>query len=97
MKLTTSASEKRSIRTDSDEFISREFSASISRDVPDDTTPMDLQVQSADDNLFVRGHVLRCFVMTQMLTMEQYGEMLQPFMAMKDAATQQALAAKDTP
>jgi hypothetical protein len=86
MKIQRTVSEKRTYRTISDEFISREFVAGQEIDIPDDATPalkQYLEIQLLYD---LRVQVLSAFVLEQMITQKEFGEMLSPYEGMLAAA-----------
>lgn len=86
MKIQRTVSEKRTYRTISDEFISREFVAGQEIDIPDDATPalkQYLEIQLLYD---LRVQVLSAFVLEQMITQKEFGERLSPYEGMLAAA-----------
>lgn len=90
MKIYRSTSEKRSFRTVSDEFISREFVAGQDLEIPDGTAPE--MVQYLQTKLFydLKVQVLQNFVLEQMMTPAQFSEVLAPYEGMLAAAKKAA-------
>lgn len=92
MKIHRAMSEKRTIRTVTDEFISREFSASREITVSDDTPPALLTYLQIKLEVELRRGVLTSLVLEGLVTSQEMAATLAPFQGMLQAAQDQAKA-----
>lgn len=86
MKIHRTVSEKRTYRTISDEFVSREFVAGQDLDIPDNATPAMKQYLELSLLYELRVQVLSAFVLEQMITKEDFNKQLAPYAGLLDAA-----------
>jgi hypothetical protein len=86
MKIHRNVSEKRTYRTVSDEFISREFSAGQDIDVPDDAPHATRMLMEVDLMLHLKTQVLMGFLLEQMITTEEFNRILEPYRQLQQAA-----------
>jgi hypothetical protein len=86
MKIHRSVSEKRTYRTISDEFVSREFVAGQEIEIPDDAPPALKQYLELKLLYELRVQVLSSFVIEQMITQEDFNRQLVPYHGLLDAA-----------
>jgi hypothetical protein len=93
MKLYRSVSEKRTYRTISDEFISREFVAGQEIDIPDEASPTHRQYLELDLLYGLKVQVLTSFVLEGMITQADFEQALAPYKALRDAAHEAMVAA----
>jgi len=87
MKIYRSVSEKRTFRTVSDEFVSREFVAGQEIELPDDSSPEQVLLAATKLLYDLRSQVLTGFVLEQMMTHEEYQKQLVPYAGMLQAVT----------
>lgn len=85
MKIYRSVSEKRTYRTMSDEFVSREFVAGQEIEVPEDLSPQQVLLATTKLLYDLRSQVLTGFVLEQMMTHEEYLKALGPYEGMLQA------------
>lgn len=90
MKIQRTVSEKRTFRTISDEFVSREFVAGQEADIPDDATPAMKQYLELKLLYDLRVQVLSAFVLEQMISQEDFKSQLAPYEGLLAAAQQAA-------
>lgn len=88
MKIYRSVSEKRTYRTMSDEFVSREFVAGREIDVPDDLTPAARQILELELMLDLRREVLTGFVLEGQLKAEDFAASMAAYEGILAAAKQ---------
>lgn len=86
MKIYRSVSEKRTYRTISDEFISREFVAAQEIEIPDDVTDAMRQYFEIQLVYDLRVQVLTNFVLEQMITQADFEKQLAPYRGFLEAA-----------
>lgn len=86
MKIYRSVSEKRTYRTVSDEYVSREFTAGQEIEIPDDATSEVRSYLTLKLLYDLRVQVLSCFVLEQMISQEDFGKTLVPYEGMLQAA-----------
>lgn len=86
MKIQRTVSEKRTYRTISDEFVSREFVAGQEIDIPDNATPAMKQYLELKLLYDLRVQVLSAFVLEQMISQDDFNRQLAPYQGMLDAA-----------
>lgn len=86
MKIYRSVSEKRTYRTISDEYISREFVAGQEMEIPDDATPEMRQYMEVQLVYDLRVQVLSNFVLEQMISQVDFEKQLAPYKGFLDAA-----------
>lgn len=86
MKIHRTVSEKRTYRTISDEFVSREFVAGQELEIPDDA-PAELAQYLTLKLLYdLRVQVLSAFVLEQMISQKDFDEQLKPYEGLLKAA-----------
>lgn len=90
MKIHRTVSEKRTYRTISDEFISREFVAGQEIDIPEDAPPAMKQYLELKLLYDLRVQVLSAFVLEQMITQGDFNGQLAPYEGMLEAAKKAA-------
>jgi hypothetical protein len=95
MKIHRAVSEKRTYRTISDEFVSREFVAGQEIDIPDDAAPALKQYLELKLLYELRVQVLSAFVLEQMISQEDFGRQLSPYEGMLMAAKEAAFPTKE--
>lgn len=86
MKIHRTVSEKRTYRTISDEFVSREFVAGQEIDIPDNATPELKQYLELKLLYELRTQVLTAFVLEQMISQADFTAQLAPYTMLLDAA-----------
>lgn len=86
MKIYRSVSEKRTYRTVSDEFVSREFVAGQEIDLPDDATPELKQYLELQLLYDLRKQVLSAFVLEGMIDGQAFASNLAPYEGLLTAA-----------
>lgn len=92
MKIYRSVSEKRTYRTVSDEFVSREFVAGQEVDLPDDASPALKQYLELQLLYDLRKQVLSAFVLEGMITADDFAKSLAPYEGLLQAAHQAAFS-----
>lgn len=97
MKIYRSVSEKRTYRTVSDEFVSREFVAGQDIEIPDDATPAMKQYLELQLLFDLRVQVLSTFVLEQMITQADFTRQLAPYEGLLNAAKAAAFPAPPSP
>lgn len=95
MKIHRTVSEKRTYRTISDEFISREFVAGQELDIPDAAPPAMKQYLELQLLYDLRVQVLSAFVLEQMITQQDFNAQLAPYEGMLSAAKAAAFPAPE--
>lgn len=90
MKVYRSVSEKRTYRTVSDEFVSREFVAGQEIDIPETYPPAMKQYLELQLLYDLRVQVLSTFVLEQMITQADFQEQLRPYEGLLAAAKEAA-------
>lgn len=86
MKVYRTVSEKRTYRTVSDEFISREFVAGQEIDIPENVSPVYRQYLELDLIYGLKVQVMSSFVLEGMITQADFEKSIAPYKALRDAA-----------
>lgn len=90
MKIIKSVSEKRTYRTMSDEYISREFSAARELELPERLTPEEVRLEELKLLVELRREVLMAFVLEGQISQQDFATQIANYESILQTAMQAA-------